>query len=235
MSGKATLDKKYLEQEYSLVEKYGINMPDRPRFLQQIQSVTKILACTQIDENIRGFVVFDCEKADPSMNYYPSMFALQMFLEDIKLRGAADYPDILVPDVSKETVNEFVAILYSIDQNDDDAWRKTDSQFHLEFPNVYKVLRADTMKRRYARYKVRITNAVEKIALDQLLRNEAIKKKLQEIENKFPKVGTLDALRTRAQVTAAVQETQSYINSTFFKEFMEKVNAQAPPGEDDED
>jgi hypothetical protein len=230
----------FLEADFKLVGKYNTGTEDRKTYLDRIQSATSILLRTEIDENNAGSVVFKFEKVDPKLNYYPSIFALQMLFENIKLdKKDAAYPDITVPNVTKETVDRFVTALYNIDRNDGVPWRKTDSRFHMDFPNVYGVLRIEILKRRYARSKVRITNAVEKIALDKLLEDKDITEKLQKLEKEFPEAGKLSEQRTRALLVLAKQETQSYIDNTFFARFMAKVDEQAPPpsptDEDDED
>jgi len=210
----------------ALISKYNIGSPERVVYNRKVERITKILACTQVDEANPGFATLNCENPDASVNYYPSMFALQLLLEDVKMsQSDAEYPDILVP-TTQPIVDKLVTALYAIDRRTGANWTKTDSRFHLTYPNVYKILRMVILDRRNARRKVFVTQTVEKKALDQLLADAEIAANLSALEAQFPEPALFTSAQSRAKLVEALQRTKVYINQTLGDKFIEEVEKQ---------
>lgn len=208
----------------------------RAQYEMALVSSRLLLRSTKIDPENAG-VVSRTDAPNDALRYFPSMLALQLYLEsDTKLFNGSVYEPPLVAPANEtpeaQTVRldaEFTKMILALHGNDlrlkpPFLWSER-IEFQDKYLRVYEALRHHVLLARATRTKVLITRDVEKTVLGQLLGDEQIKLAVSRLQANCNNAFALADNTAQQAIETAITATMTYANKTLFDKFMALVNA----------
>lgn len=208
-------------------DKTGAN---RAVYDRALRETTFLLSFSQIDGAQPGTVRY-AKQPDPDQRYFPSIAALQLYLEEDEIADGRyvappPEPDDETPaDRSARiaaAVETLAAATYANDSQltPDFPWNEP-IEFQTKYTYVYEAFRHRVLVARQAREKVVLTRAVEKNTLATLLADQTISQEIAKLQQVC-----VDAFATAQlnRVQPAVLAVVTFVNQTLYDKFFALAN-----------
>jgi hypothetical protein len=227
--------KELLEKSRPLDDFNALGGATRDAYEQAIRDSALLLSFAQIEEEPPGTVRYT-DRPDANLRYFPSMVALQLYLEsDTAVDPDASYtalplaPPNETPEARSSRLAEAVKTLaegtYANDirLTPDFPWTER-IEFQTKYTYVYEALRHRVLFARQAREEVVLTRTAEKNALASLLNDASIEAEIVKLQQTC---AVAFANAQRDQIHPAVTAVLAFVNNTLYAKFLALAKEQA--------